>query len=75
MNEEIELLRQMRDLLLVMAEPAIAKRDQKLREALSATVGRSKAKMKAVLLMDGTRTQTTIEHEANIDKGSLSRFV
>ena len=75
MSREIELLTEIRDLLLVMAEPAIAKRDQKPRDALRRTVGRSTTKVAAVMLMDGTRSQSAIVKEANIDQGNLSRLV
>jgi hypothetical protein len=73
MNEQTELLREMRDLLLVMAEPALEKRDEKFRTALRNIVGKSKLRAKAVLLMDGTRSQTKIQSESGIDKGDLSR--
>jgi hypothetical protein len=75
MNEQTELLREMRDLLLVMAEPALAKRDEKLRSALKAIVGSSKPRAKAVFLMDGTRSQTAIKNESGMDAGGLSRCV
>jgi len=74
MGEETELLREMRDLLRVIAEPVLAKRDQKLRASLSAVVGKSKAKAKAVVLMDGSRTQAAICKESGIDPGDLSRL-
>jgi hypothetical protein len=41
-SEQTELLREMRDLLRVMAEPALAKRDEKRRAALLEIVGKSK---------------------------------
>lgn len=75
MNEEIDLLREIRDLLRVIAEPALAKRDEKLRAALRDTVGKGKLAAKAALLMDGGRSQTDICKEAGMDKGSLSRLV
>jgi len=34
MSREIELLTEIRDLLLLLAEPALAQRDQKFRDAL-----------------------------------------
>ncbi len=74
MNEQTELLREMRDLLRVMAEPALAKRDEKLRAALLDVVGKSKAKANAVLLMDGSRNQSGIRKESEIDQGDLSRL-
>jgi hypothetical protein len=75
MGEDTELLREIRDLLLVIAEPDLAKRDEKRREALRSIVGKSKAKAKAVFLMDGSHTQSTIKSETGIDAGELSRCV
>jgi DNA-binding MarR family transcriptional regulator len=75
MGEDTELLREIRDLLLVMAEPELAKRDEKRRANLKAIVGKSKAKTKAVLLMDGSRSQSAIRGDSGIDPGELSRFV
>ena len=49
MSEDIELLREIRDLLAVMAEPAIAQRDAKRRAALSTLVGKSKQKWSCTL--------------------------
>jgi hypothetical protein len=74
-DEQVELLREMRDLLRVMAEPALAQRDQKLRSALIEVVGKGKAKAKAALLMDGSRTQSSVGKESGMDPGNLSRFV
>jgi hypothetical protein len=75
MNEQTELLREIRDLLLIVAEPALAKRDEKLREAIRNIVGRSVPRAKAVLMMDGSKSQTVIVREAGIDQGGLSRTV
>jgi hypothetical protein len=75
MNEETELLREIRDLLLVMAEPALAKRDEKHREALLKIVGKSKLRAKAVMLMDGIKVQSQLKSESGIDQGDLSRCV
>lgn len=66
---------EMRDLLRLLAEPAIAARDKKLREELRKIVGTSPQKRGAALLMDGTRPQSTIGKEAGIKKGNLSVFV
>jgi hypothetical protein len=73
-NEQTELLREMRDLLRVIAEPALAQRDGRLRASLLEIVGKSKAKAKAVLLMDGSRSQAAICKESGIDEGYLSRL-
>ena len=75
LNEQIDLLREMRDLLRVMAEPAIAKRDEKLRARLRDAVGKSRLAAKAVLLMDGARSQSVLCKEAGIDQGNLSKLV
>ena len=75
MTEQTELLREIRDLLLVIAEPALAKRDEKFRESLTKIVGRSKPAAKAVLIMDGSRNQKQIRDESGIDAGNLSRYI
>src|SRR5213078_141126 len=75
MSRELELLTQIRDLLQVVAEPALAKRDEKLRNALRSIVGTGKKKAAAVGLMDGSKSQATIGKEAEIDQGQLSRLV
>jgi len=74
-DEQTELLREMRDLLRIIAEPALAARDQKLRAALLEIVGKSQSKGKATLLMDGSRTQAAIVTESGIDQGNLSRLL
>ena len=74
MDEQTELLREMRDLLRVIAEPALAERDKRRRASLVAAVGKGKAKAKAVALMDGSRNQSTICKESGIDQGQLSRL-
>ena len=58
-----------------MAEPALAKRDEKRRASLREIVGRSQQKAKAVLLMDGSRTQSAIGKVTKFDLGNLSRLV
>ncbi|MCY3018368.1 MAG: helix-turn-helix domain-containing protein [Planctomycetota bacterium] len=75
MSREIELLTEIRDLLQVMAEPLLAKREEKLRAALREVVGSGKYKQGAVVLMDGTRTQAAIAREAGINQGYLSRLI
>lgn len=75
MNEQTELLREMRDLLLVMAEPALAKRDESLRESLAKIVGKSDSRAKAIFLMDGSKGQTAIAKKTGIDVGNMSRFI
>lgn len=74
-DENTELLREMRDLLRVVAEPALAERDKRRRASLAEIVGKSKARATAVLKMDGTRNQRTIGAESGIDSGNMSRLV
>jgi hypothetical protein len=74
-NEQTELLREMRDLLRVIAEPTLAQRDGRLRASLLEIVGNGKVKAKAVLLMDGSRSQSAICRESGINTGNLSRLV
>ena len=78
MNEYGDLLaavQEIRDLLQLLAEPAIAERDRKLRNDLKTIVGSSVPKSKAVLLMDGTRTQRQIHRETGMNVGNLSSLV
>ena len=65
----------MRELLELLAEPAIAQRDAKLREELREIVGSSLKKQRAVLLMDGSRTQKQIVAETCVNQGHLSSMV
>jgi len=75
MSQEIELLTEIRDLLQVIAEPALAQRDAKMRSSLRAVVGSSSKRAKAAMLMDGARPQSAIAKEAGMDAGNLSRLV
>ena len=75
MSQEIELLTEIRDLLQVMAEPALAQRDAKLRSSLRDVVGTGAKKAKAALLMDGSRVRSQIAKESGMDDGNLSRLV
>jgi len=74
LDEQTELLREMRDLSRVIAEPTLAERDKKLRASLLELVGKSKAKAEAVRLMDGSRSQSVISKEASVDQGLVSRL-
>ena len=75
MSREIELLTEIRDLLQVLAEPELSKRDAKLRSSLRSVVGSSGMKAKASLLMDGSRSQSAIVKESGMNQGNLSRLV
>jgi hypothetical protein len=59
----------------LLAEPAIADRDRKLRAELRRIVGRSDRVAQSVLRMDGTRTQRDIHKEVGINEGQLSTIV
>jgi|WetSurMetagenome_2_1015567.scaffolds.fasta_scaffold205416_2 hypothetical protein len=70
------VLTEMRDLMRLIAEPAIAQRDKKYREELRAIAGNALGKKaKAIVLMDGTRKQTDIVKECGINAGDLSVLV
>ncbi len=75
MSREIELLTEIRDLLQMMAEPALAKHDLKMRSSLRVVVGDSGKRAKAAMLMDGTRSQSAIVKESGMDQGNLSRLM
>jgi hypothetical protein len=66
---------EIRDLLRLLAEPAIAERDQKRRGDIRRIIGSSAPKAKAVLLMDGTRNQTSIHQDSGLNRGHLSTLV
>jgi len=80
MNDEhaqllLEEVRQMRKMLELLAEPAIAQRDAKLRDELRKIVGASSKKQQSVLLMDGSRTQAQIITQTSVNQGDLSTVV
>jgi len=75
-EQMLQVLSEMRDLLRLIAEPAIAQRDKKLRASLRSIAGSGTGKKaKAVLLMDGTRNQVGITSACGIDQGDLSVLV
>ncbi len=72
----MRVLTEMRDLLRLIAEPAIAERDEKLRKKLRDIAGSATGKKaKAILMMDGTRNQAGIVSECGINQGDLSQLV
>jgi hypothetical protein len=71
----LEEVRQVRKLLELLAEPAIAARDAKLRDELRRVVGSSVKKQQSVLLMNGSRTQKQIVAETSLDQSDLSKMV
>jgi len=74
-NELLSAVQEIRNLVRLMAEPAIAELDRNLRTELKRIVGNSIPKSKAVLLMIGKRTQSDIQRETGINKGNLSTLV
>ena len=75
-DQMLSVLTEMRDLLRLMAEPAIAERDKKLRQAIRDIAGSATGKKaKAILLMDGTRLRANIVKECGIDSSDLSALV
>src|SRR5579871_6659126 len=75
MDEQTDLLREMRDLLRIIAEPMLAERDKKRRTSLLEIVGKSKRKAEVVILMDGSRSQAAIHKQSGMDQGDVSRLV
>ena len=74
-GELLSAVKEMRDLLRLMAEPAIAERDKNLRAELRKIVGNGAAKAASVLLMDGSRLQAAIRAESGMNQGNLSTLV
>ncbi len=74
-NDLLKAVQEIRDLVRLMAEPAIAARDKNLRSELKRIVGNSDAKAKSVLAMDGSKTQGDIQRETKINQGYLSTLV
>ena len=71
----LEEVRQIRKLVELLAEPAIAQRDAKLRQELRRIVGNSARKQQAVFLMNGSSTQAEIVTQTSVHKGDLSTMV
>lgn len=71
----LEEVRQVRRLLELLAEPAVAQRDAKLRDELRRIVGSSVKKQQSILLMNGSRSQKQIIAQTAIDQGDLSKIV
>jgi hypothetical protein len=74
-SEILAALHEIRDLVRLIAEPQIAARDKKLRDELIGIVGEGAAKRKAVLAMDGSRTQMEIHRQTGMNAGNLSTLV
>jgi hypothetical protein len=71
----LEAIEEIRDLMRIVAEPAIAERDKTLRAQLRKIVGKGGHKFRAVTLLDGKRTQADISKQTGMSKGALSEFV
>jgi hypothetical protein len=74
-SELLSAINEIRDLLRIIAEPAIAEHDKKARAELRRIVGTSAKKAKAVCVMDGTKSQAAIQKETGINQGDLSVLV
>ncbi|HEY4932848.1 MAG TPA: hypothetical protein VII23_14860 [Terriglobales bacterium] len=74
-RELLSAIQEIRDLVRIIAEPAIAEHDKKARTELRRLVGSSGKKAKAVSLMDGSRIQSAIQKETGINQGDLSTLV
>lgn len=75
-TEEInKAILEIRDLLRLMAGPAIAERDKKAREEIQHIVGQSEKKQSALMLMDGSKTQSDIHKTTGFNQGHLSTMV
>jgi hypothetical protein len=74
-SESLLTLRKICELLELLAEDKIAQRDAKQRAALLEIVGKSAVMQRAVLLMDGTRTQKDIHTNTSVHKGNLSTMI
>ena len=64
----LDVILEIRELLGLMAEPAVAQRDAKLRASLRQIVGRSKPKARAICLMDGIASQSEISVSSGFHK-------
>jgi len=75
LEEQTEILREMRDLLRVLAEPALAARDKTRRAALIEIVGTSKKRVAVIVAMDGKKSQADLAKTAGINSSNVSRLV
>lgn len=74
-ESELEVLKDIRELLTLVAEPQLAERDKKRRDELRRIAGKGEKNIKAVLAMQGVKSQKEISSEAKIDASQLSRLV
>ena len=65
-DELLSAIQEIRNLIRIMAEPAIAEHDKKARAELLRLVGSSAKKANAVFLMDGSRIQSVIQKETDL---------
>jgi len=62
-------------LLTLIAEPQLEHRDQKRRARLRGIAGGGQRNIRAIVLMDGSRTKAEIAREAPIDASQLTKLV
>ena len=72
---ETEILAEIRDLLRLIAEPQLAERDAKHRQAIREIAGQGKKKQDAILLMNGDHDRKFIIEKSTIDASGLTRLV
>jgi len=75
MSKDTELLTEIRDLLQVIAEPLLAKRDEKFRAGIRKIASKGKKYGAAILLMDGTCTKANIARAVGMDASQFNRLV
>ena len=68
-------VQEIREYVRLMAEPAIAQRDEKRRTELRQIVGKSAVKARVVQMLDGSKPQSELAKLAGIDKSNLSKLV
>jgi phosphoenolpyruvate-protein kinase (PTS system EI component) len=73
-SEVIELLRDIKSLLEVLAEPKLQEREKSARDILRRIAGRSEPKRAALLLMNGQLTRQEIIKSTQIDPAEMTRL-
>jgi DNA-binding MarR family transcriptional regulator len=73
-NELLQTVRQIHELLALLAEDKVAERDAKQRAKLREIVGSGK-KQAATLLMDGSRSQKEIVNESCLSQSKVSTLI
>ncbi len=72
---ELEVLRDIRGLLMLLVEPQLEERDKERRSRLRKIAGGGSRNIRAIALMDGSRTKAEITRAAPIDASQLTKLV